>query len=237
MLISPPLSSRVMAQNKYGLYWLRGKKTHAKILMNGNAFLWAMLSPSDPLRWSATTLCWESFSPGLPSLPNYLLHAKSARIQKKLGLLWRKERCVGTKGHSFILACNPSSAALKASQVFHQTPTPSIFLFFFLFPSFYFFLSPLFSSSFWKVINIISSAALTQLLTSASLLGVLPGAVSRESPKRPPQPQPQPGRMFLKEDQVVNGRDFFQQPLSGWQSLDLRPSSPSCVGLDAGCPQ
>lgn len=192
-----PLPSCVMAQNKYGLNWLRGKKTQAKILMNENAFPWATLSPLDPLRWSATTLCCESFSPGLSSLPNYLLHAKSARIQKKLGSLWRKERCVGTKGHSFILACNPSSAALKASQVFHQTPTPSfLFLFLFLFS----FFSPLFSSFFWKVINIISSAALTQLLTSASLLGCqgLSGEVGRATPKHHGSPCPgySPGGCF-----------------------------------------
>lgn len=33
-----------MAQDKYDLYWLGGKKTRAKILMNENAFLGEMLS-------------------------------------------------------------------------------------------------------------------------------------------------------------------------------------------------
>lgn len=42
---------------------------------------------------------------------------------------------MGTKGHSFILACNPSSAALKASEVFHQTPTASSLYFFSFLPS------------------------------------------------------------------------------------------------------
>lgn len=42
---------------------------------------------------------------------------------------------MGTKGHSFILVCNPSSAALKASEAFHETPTASFFFFFSLLKS------------------------------------------------------------------------------------------------------
>jgi len=39
MLISLLPSSPAMAQDEYGLCWLGGKKTRAKILMNENAFL------------------------------------------------------------------------------------------------------------------------------------------------------------------------------------------------------
>lgn len=167
-----------------------------------NAFLWV------PCIRTATTLCCESYSPSLLSLPNYLLRANSSWIQKKLSSSWRNRRCVGTKGHSFILACNPSSAALKASEVFHETPTAS---------SLYFFFLPPLTPPFWKAISIIPSAALTQPLTSA--------------------PLPRCWWCPSMEPRQFGGRWSCTRRGSlpaALVVLDGCPSSASCVGLDAG---
>lgn len=133
-----------------------------------------------------------------------------------------------------------ATRARRLWKLFSSLPPNSypLFFSFFFFPlfffSFFFFLSPLFSSSFWKVINIISSAALTQLLTSASLLGVLPGAVSRASPKHGVAPAPAPAREdVFKGGSSCKWQGFLPAALVGLAEPGFTPVLPVLRG--AGC--
>lgn len=105
---------------------------------------------------------------------------------------------MGTKGHSFILACNLSSAALKASEVFHETPTAS---------SLYFFPPPFLKSNFYNPIS--GPCATAHLCSSHEVMVVsVHGA-----------------QAVLEADGAVPGGDLFQQPLSCW--MNARPRRPA----------